>query len=585
MKASRPTQQKSPSPSPQSGKNELLGPRAFLLAVLGSIAAVFAVYRPSLGFQFILDDHRFTKDPRIQFSGYVWDYFANYVWAQVTGAPPSFYRPMFVLWMRINFILCGLSPWGWHFLSISKHVLVAILLGVLVWKLLRNRAAALLASALFALHPAQVESVAWVTVPDPIMAAAVLVSLLLYLEYSEAGSKQLSSDNRKAHKSSQSKAASAERARWLIASSVAALGALLAKETAVILPLLIFAIAFFTPSDGLGSSNLTPVRHEKVAADFKARLTRAVLTATPFLFVTALYFLLRLNALGGKLTSRTQQLPLRTVILSWPATLCFYLKVLFWPVRSRAFADPILADHFSFREVGIRAAILSCILAGLAALLRWVWRRSQLNLLPNRTRGARKAIIIGTALLVLPILLTLNLNALNPGDFLHGRYTYLPIAGLMLLAATTWHLSGKMRNPLLVLAVIFVAVFGALTLKQEKEWSDDLTLFTRAHELAPHNAPVARNLADAHVQQALQLGEDGRCDEAIPVFQQVSHEYPDDWYAWAALGDCQVQLNRYPQAEESFHRAADLSHDPKVIEQWQFLREHMGLPNSAPAAK
>jgi hypothetical protein len=48
-----------------------------------------------LGFQFILDDHRFAADPRIQQSGHVWDYFANFVWAQFTGAPPSFYRPMF----------------------------------------------------------------------------------------------------------------------------------------------------------------------------------------------------------------------------------------------------------------------------------------------------------------------------------------------------------------------------------------------------------------------------------------------------------------------------------------------------------
>ena len=78
----------------------------------------FAIYIPSLKFDFILDDHRFTGDPRIQESGHFPDYFSNYVWAQFTGGPPSFYRPIFVSWMRLSFIFAELSPWGWHLPSI-----------------------------------------------------------------------------------------------------------------------------------------------------------------------------------------------------------------------------------------------------------------------------------------------------------------------------------------------------------------------------------------------------------------------------------------------------------------------------------
>ena len=100
--------------------------------------------------------------------------------------------------------------------------------------------------------------------------------------------------------------------------------------------------------------------------------------------------------------------------------------------------------------------------------------------------------------------------------------------------------------------------------------------------LAPRNAPVAQNLANANVQVALQLADDGRCSEAMPVFEQVSHEYPQDWYAWAGLGDCFVQGNNLPKAEESLRKAAELSHDSRVRQQWQELRAHMGLPNSVP---
>src|SRR4029077_360797 len=108
------------------------------------------------------------------------------------------------------------------------------------------------------------------------------------------------------------------------------------------------------------------------------------------------------------------------------------------------------------------------------------------------------ALLLGTLLLVLPILLALNLNALNPGDFLHGRYAYLSLTGLMLLLASGWHLVRKGRKPLLFAAGLLVVTFALLTVSQETAWKDDLTVFTAAHQIAPHNGPVAQNLANAH---------------------------------------------------------------------------------------
>jgi hypothetical protein len=556
--------------------SEMLSFRACLIAALVIFAGVFALYSPALDFQFILDDHRFIQDHRIQFAGYIWEYFTSFVWAQSTGAPPSFYRPVFLLWMRINIILCGLSSWGWHLLSIAKHALVATLLGFLVWKLLRDRTAALLASTLFVFHPAQVESVAWVTVPDPLMSAAILGALLCYLTCfhdRSANSTETRIRDVRSRKSGSNQRHSADHTTSLIAAAVCFLIALLAKETAIILPAVIFV---------LGLQNTTPVPDQGKARGLLERTVRTRLyggfrQTLLFLFVTALYLLLRLNALGG-VSSRTQHLPMSTVLLSWPKTLWFYCEVVFWPVHSHAFADPSIVSQFSPREVLLPMFGLLCGCGILAVLLLWAFKSSERHLPAEKAAGVKNALIIGTLLLILPILPTLDLNALNPGDFLHGRYTYLPLAGLMLLLATAWHLLPNMHIPCLVLASVLAAVFSVLTVRQEQQWRNDLTVFTIAHELAPRNAPVARSLADARVQQALRLEEEGRCKEALPVFQQVSREYPEDWYAWAALGDCQVQLNDYSQAEESLHRAADLSHDPRVLEQWQQLREHIGLP-------
>jgi protein O-mannosyl-transferase len=548
----------------------LLSPRSFFVLALFLLALLFAVYSPSLGFQFILDDHRFTGDPRIQWADHVWEYFTNFVWAQFTGGPPSFYRPLFLVWLRFNFILSAMSPWGWHFLSIAKHAAVAVLLGFLVWQLLRDRAAVLIAATLFALHPAQTESVSWVTVPDPLMSLCVLGTLLLYLRWVSMrfGTQ---SDGKRAAKAVRTKKTNQPSAFWLTASALSFFAALLAKETAIVLPGVIFAVALLTSRSERESAGLTPW------------LLRAFRQTLPYFCVTLVYLLMRLNALGGTLASRTQHLPWSTVLLSWPATLWFYLKVLFWPVRSRAFADPTLVNQLSFRGVLLPSLGVGCFIAMLAGVLFWAWRKARRDLSSQAAGNVECALLISTLLLVLPILLTLDLNALNPGDFLHGRYAYLPLAGLMLLVATAWHLTGKMRVPLLCVASLIALAFAALVVVQEKQWKDDLTVFTMAHQLAPRNVPVAVNLANAQVQIALSEADDGQCSEAMPVFEITIRNYPENSYAWAGLAECFVQLNNLPRAEESLHRAVELSHDPRLTQEWRKLRAQMGLPTVSPS--
>lgn len=136
----------------------------------------------------------------------------------------------------------ALSPWGWHLLSIAKHV--AVLLGLLVWRLLRDSLAALVASTLFALHPAQTEWVAWVTVPDPLMSAGVLGTLLLYLKYVGDFSTAGQVAGRKSRKTSRIKAPR-RSAEWLIVSAAVCIAALLAKKTAIIFPAVILALEMF----------------------------------------------------------------------------------------------------------------------------------------------------------------------------------------------------------------------------------------------------------------------------------------------------------------------------------------------------
>lgn len=152
----------------------------------------------------------------------------------------------------------------------------------------------------------------------------------------------------------------------------------------------------------------------------------------------------------------------------------------------------------------------------------------------------------------------------------------------MLLLATFWHLAERSRAVLLAAAGLVAVAMALLTVQQEADGKDDLTVFTVAHQIPPHNLPVDRSLVSAHVQVALGLEEAGRCEQAMPIFDDAIRQYPQDRYAWAGQGKCCFKLDKLPQAEKSLRRAVELSHEARVIEEWQLIREKMGLPSTSP---
>jgi hypothetical protein len=89
-------EQKRPISTIQAGSPEFLSTVTFSVLAVALVAVAGLIYSPALSFQFILDDHRFVNDPRLQSSGHVGEYFWNYVWAQIPGGPSSFYRPLFI---------------------------------------------------------------------------------------------------------------------------------------------------------------------------------------------------------------------------------------------------------------------------------------------------------------------------------------------------------------------------------------------------------------------------------------------------------------------------------------------------------
>jgi protein O-mannosyl-transferase len=152
--------------------------RICLLAVtLGTLTVL--VYRPALHGGFLWDDDRYVTH--------------NYLLSATDGLrriwfsleAPSQYFPLTYTVLRIERSLWDLNPVGYHWVNILLHLGNALL----VWCILARLKVpgAWLAAAIFALHPVQVESVAWISeLKNVLMGFFFLLTLLTWIEYVDA---------------------------------------------------------------------------------------------------------------------------------------------------------------------------------------------------------------------------------------------------------------------------------------------------------------------------------------------------------------------------------------------------------------
>jgi tetratricopeptide (TPR) repeat protein len=146
-----------------------------LFILLIATATIFA-YRPAWNGGFIWDDDAYVTNNELLTAPdglrRIWFSFDS----------PSQYFPLVYTTFRFEHALWGLAPAGYHWVNLLLHVVNALL----VWRvLLRLKVpGAWLAGAIFALHPIQVESVAWITErKNVLMGLFFLLTLLVWIAF------------------------------------------------------------------------------------------------------------------------------------------------------------------------------------------------------------------------------------------------------------------------------------------------------------------------------------------------------------------------------------------------------------------
>jgi hypothetical protein len=146
-------------------------------------------------------------------------------WRGFAGVEVMYFRPLVVVTFALDALVHALDASGYHVTNVLLHGVNAFLVSVLAERLGASRFAALFAGALFALHPLHPESVVWIAGrTDLVCAAPALGALIAHLGYRQTG-----------------------RTRWLAGFAILHALALLAKENAIALPLMLIALDALRP--------------------------------------------------------------------------------------------------------------------------------------------------------------------------------------------------------------------------------------------------------------------------------------------------------------------------------------------------
>lgn len=507
------------------------------VALALALTLTFIAYCGTLAFPFVYDDHvQIAANPAIWSWRLLPQYFTRHAWAFIdTGHfPPNYYRPLFLLWLRLNYLLFGLRPWGWHLTTVLAHVGATLLVYLLVLRLVGERLTGAWAALIFGVHPIHTEAVAWVSgVTEPLVALPLLGSFLCYLRKREGGKPER---------------------RWLLLSLALYASAILVKETGLVLTAVVFTYEWCYAKRGMGAEPVpTGVR----------RLFGAARAAGPYLAVLSFYLVVRRWALHGLIHIVTP-LPISAMVSTWPLLLWFYLKKLVWPSDLSLFYDIPYVTRPGFGNFILPIAGL----AGTTLLLS-AWAKRTANTGAGTLAMRPQAIAFASFWLLWLTLPVLNLRAFPEGKFAQDRFLYLPSVGFAVLAGLAlesipW---GRIRFAAVaaarggVMVAAGVGLAGA-TMAQSLIWSDDLIVFYRGLKTTPDSPWAAVNLANALRRRRLY-------PEAVGVLQPTLRRYPDLWVANYELGLIYYRQGNLPLANQFLSRAMVI--DPQEPGPYAFL--------------
>lgn len=412
------------------------------------------------------------------------------------------YRPITNTSFALNFFFSRDNSFDYRVVNLFLHSLNALLVYLFLFRFFKERMLGLFASIFFLIHPLNVESVVLITGRAGLLSTAFLLFGLIF--YSESQKVEID----------------IERSYLYIGSCLFFILALLSKETAIVLPLILILYDFF--KKGLRLKTFLWIFYDYLA----------------FWIIIFFYIFLRFLVLGNFLSgsSYIENSPLIT-FYTMLKTLFIYIKRLFVPIDlSLIYPDPTSRSIF---EIPVIASLLLLISIAIFFILSY-----------------KKEPLICFALGWFFISLLPVSNIVPAGAAMADRWLYTPLIGFSIFLGEIVKKIKRFRQVAFCSLILF---YSFLTFYRGLDWQDPVRLWSKATEVYPSEFRSLVNLGAALEQKGLLNDAEKVYKKALDLedidFQERAKVYHN-------LGGIYERLEEIDRAEE-FYRLS-LRINPKL---------------------
>ena len=471
---------------------------AILLSVL-----TFLIYAPVRNHAFVgLDDNRYvTENIWIQ-QGLNLE---SLSWA-MTSFKEGVWNPVTWISFMLDYRVFGLDPAGCHFTNLILHLVSVILLFIMLHQLTGAFWRSAVVAALFASHPLNVESVAWITERKNVLSTLFgLLTMNAYLGYVRRPSWK----------------------RYLLVTIFLSLG-LMAKQMLVTLPCLLLLLDYW-PLARLGET----------WEEFRKHVPRLILEKLPLMIPVVGASVL--TVIAAQSIDGISSLPVGSRLANAILSYALYLKKMVWPIDLAVFY-PYRGGSLGLGSVGLAALILIAISWGVWRLRKsgylvvgWLW-------------------YLGT---LFPVSGVIQVG----GQAMADRHAYVPLIGVFIMLVwgaeeVAHHLQlGKRWQ--LGAGVCAVTILAVLTQFYLSYWENTRTLFEHTLNVTSHNYI-------AHNALGLELKQQGDSVAAMAHFQQALEIDPQYAKAYNNLGMVLAEQGQLVKAINHFSEALRLN--PRLLD-------------------
>jgi protein O-mannosyl-transferase len=476
------------------------------------VIATSIAYVPSYHGGFLLDDEgMITQNPLI-----IGPHGLGRLWFTTE---PQDYWPLTYTTFWLEWRIWGNNPTGYHIVNLTLHIGTALLIWAILSRL--SLPGGFLAAVLFALHPVNVESVAWISQrKNTLSLLFFLLSILWYLKFDVS----LLSCNLSGGRHAQSEFSDRTHgAGWYCLSLLAFVLASLSKGSVVILPLILLGLVWW--------------RRKIEKAD--------LLRLSPFFIVAAVFAMVNVWFQSKGLQESIRNANLTERLLGAGTVVWFYLSKALWPF-DLAFIYPrwnIQVDRWQW-WLPLLAAI------GLTVALWW-----------KRFTEWGRPLLVAWGFYCIALLPIMGLTDVGFMQFslVADHYQHIAIISVLALVANAWwlwqkRLEGVKRASAIAAAVVVVGLLGCLTWQQSRLYRDAEASYRAALEKNPDCWILHGNLGRCLLERGSTIAAVDHLNEALRL-------NPDALMAHYDLGRAMTRLHHLPAAITQFQESIRLQPD------------------------